>query len=329
MKPLSATFGTALLLGALVATAPDARAATPTPAMGTNYWDCVISGGAQKGIAFLTFLPDGTFSGYQLLSATPATSSTRSLDGRTPYGDVGRGTNGTAPNITNMFGFGPISGPWGYDYKYRIIGNYSIPIRQGTNVQLRPISFTGRTTQGRSLTLVAYTPTGKITYSGRPYKPMTDLTGNWYANKVANGQSFIEFFPLASEYTAPEGFEDILGYPGIYRTGSTTNTYTDPDSETNVVTVIKGMGTGPTYTTMGWTVLSSQKKIGFSFTSVPSDYDSKGTNMVLTLSSTYGNFSKLRYGFQAPTKGIQDPADKVTFNAYLQTNLVPVAPLGQ
>lgn len=342
MKLQSATLGTALLLGALVATAPNAGA-QPYPRYSpllTNYWDCVISGGIQKGLAFLTFYEEPmdngsvqrTFSGYQILSATPKASSSSSIDLRSPLGDIGRNTGGTlpAPPKTNLFGFTPVSGTWGYDYMWRIIGSYSLPVMYGTNVVYHPVSFIGKSSQGRSLTLVASTPIGRLTYSGRPYKASAavDLSaGTWYATRKVNGQSFVEFFPSDYNYPDAEAYAGLGNYPGIFYTGSYTNTIM---VDTNEFPVVTGLGTGPTYTTMGWTMLSSQKKIAFAFRAIPTRYDPSATNLVFTSSASYGAFAKYRAQFKSAASGIQEPSDRMSFTAFWQPNpVVTTAPATQ
>ncbi len=313
MKLQTATFGTALLMGALVATAPNTGAQEPrySPVLpeGT-YWDFVISGGAQKGIAFLTF-DQGTFSGYQLLSAWPkaTTTSTSSGDLRGPFVDVGRGLTATvAPDKTNVFGFSPVSGQWAYDERWRVVGSYSLTVGNGTNAYIYPVSFLGRSSVNQSLTgvvrgsltMVASTPNGRITYSGRPHIPQSvDLTGNWQAFKKVKGVSFAEFFPLEP---APD--EAGFGFADIYQVGTGAR--------------------GPGYDiTDGMAMLSSQRKIGFAFRALADNPDPTSTNMVYTLYSSFGSFAKSRAGYKASTSGIQEPSERISFNAFF----VPTAPL--
>jgi hypothetical protein len=290
MKLQTATIGTALLLGALVATAPNATAQRYSP-VGTT-WDCLISGSAQKGIAFLTFEEGGTFSGYQLLTARTVSPGNAAVSLRTPLGDVGREPVVTTPGTkTNVFGFAEIAGTWGYDYRWRAIGNYSMSINLGDQVQVYPVSFIGRASYGRTLTLVASTPDGRLTYSGRPYNfdRAVDLTdGNWYATKRINGQSFVEFLTVGS-------YDDI---PGIY--------------------VTEGSGSG--YTISGVTMLSSRKKVAFALESlqetiVPGE-DGDTVEITSTPYAAYGSFYRSRHGYSTSAVGVQHPADKITYKAF-------------
>jgi hypothetical protein len=118
----------ALLCFGFATAGPAARAATPESPVGV--WDCVMSGAGQQGIAFLTFSDDGTFSGYELQATAPKVDNTVVSPGRNDDGDTGRLPGQTTIN-TNVsaitmyvFGFGGIGGPWAFDNKGRIIGNF-------------------------------------------------------------------------------------------------------------------------------------------------------------------------------------------------------------
>src|SRR5690349_9484972 len=92
-------------------------------------WDCLLTGGGQRGIMFLTFENDGTFHGHEMmvprLSTTSTSSPGSSNDGRNSGGETGRGpgadrtstgitttsggsTNSSGSSFTNLFGYEPI-----------------------------------------------------------------------------------------------------------------------------------------------------------------------------------------------------------------------------
>ncbi len=156
--------------------------------------------------------------------------------------------------------------------------------------------------------MVASTPNGRITYSGRPVPAIDvrpDLTGNWNATKKVKGISFVEFFPVAPA---------DLGYAGIYQ--------------------ISG-GTGPGYTTDGAAMLSSRRKIAFQFRSLPTTVEPDSTNAVYTMYTSFGSFAKLRGGYSASTVGIQGATatnaapDRISFNAFFVPPPPVTSTLGQ
>src|SRR6266446_995219 len=92
--------------------------AQPSPV--GNTWDCVMSGD-RGGNAFLTFNDDGTFEGFEIIVPNPPVSIRPSLI----QWDVGSNGLGVRPPRTNaptIFGSLPVTGPWGFDSKGRIIG---------------------------------------------------------------------------------------------------------------------------------------------------------------------------------------------------------------
>jgi hypothetical protein len=151
------------------------------------------------------------------------------------------------------------------------------------------VSFNANVQPGKSLNLVSSTANGKVTYNGRPYtSQLLDLTGNWYATKEENNQSFLEFFGLTKFSTGnPSGFpDDITNYSNIYFSLD---------------------GTGPTYDFSAISMLSKRGKIGFSF------YTGSSSNS--TVSATLGSFShsNSKNVTKANTKGFdQDQAPPAT-----------------
>ena len=277
--PLGAITGL-LLLGSLAA-----QAAAPVSPLGT--WDCTVSGAQGRGLAFVTFNSDFTFSGYEILTtkAPVPVSSGSTTDARNAGGDVGRGTGsgtnslpGSAVARTNLFGYADINGPWTYDLATgKVIGYFkqSVLDETGTNNILISIGFSGKVVTGQRLTMVASSPGGKVYFTGKPISPtFPDLTGTWYAFKKQNSASLVEFLSLSPE-----------GRPGLYR--------------------VSGNGAGYTYD--GYTIASGWKKLAFSL------YTASEGSSVISLRSTVGPFYPRR--MTAETSGIESPGGYCRFNA--------------
>jgi hypothetical protein len=282
-----------LLCGIAASVGATAQAQVLNPPTGT-VWDCVLSGSGQKGIAFITFANDQSFSGYQILSSTP--KSAASTDGRNAGGGIGRGVELEDSNgRTNLFGFDQVQGPWSYDAKGKVIGNWTMVSgndNNSTNSVTNSVSFVATVVPGKRLTLVAATSNGKVTYKGVPYRQiMPSLSGSWYGTKQAKKQSFTEFYTfvsMADSNPFEAGYPDLSGYPGIYYTLD---------------------GSGPGYDIVGFSMLSSQKKIAFTFQS----YAGGGTNGVLNAS--FGSFSTSSTGaLKATTTGVEAPDTKIRYN---------------
>jgi len=283
------------VLAAVVSLSATAAFAAVQSPVGTQ-WDCILSGGGQQGIAFITFYDDGTFRGYELLS-TRVRKSSVSDDLRGAYTDVGRGTQVSTnrpSGYTNLFGFGPISGPWGYDDRGKVVGHFVLEIgedSEGNPQYTNAVSFRASVVPGKRLTLLASSRDGKITYSGVPFAGTPDLSGQWNGVKVSNKQSFVEFFDLTSvtvENPFGDEYADLGDYAGIYFT-------------------LYGQGAG--YDMRGFTLVSTRKKIGFAFQSTPWG----NTNSVL--SASFGSWSSSKKGVRASTVGVEDPMTAITFKA--------------
>jgi len=278
-----------LLWGVTAIAATNLQAQVPVSPAGT--WDFVLSGGGQKGIAFVTFADDQSFSGYQILSTSPRFAA--STSGRNLGGGVGRGIDPSG-NIgsTNLFGFGRIKGPWSYDAKGNIIGNFSQVVdagNEGTNAIVHGVSFTAKVIPGKRLTLLASTGNGKVTYKGVPYNSdLTSLNGAWYGMKKKKGLGYTEFYTFTScaEFNPLPLQPDLSTYPSIYYT---------PDGE------------GPGYSVAGFSMLSAQKKIAFSF----QNFAPESTNGVLNAS--FGSFSNSKGILKANTSGVESPDAGISY----------------
>lgn len=294
-----------LTLGNLLAAAPlSAQWATPEGTV----WDCTITGPkGQQGLAFITF--DGaTFSGYQLLSAKVRTAA--KPDERNPFGiDDGRGgldligTNDSPAALTNSYlaGFAQVEGPWFFDNRGRILGNFVevTTDASGTASGTNGVSFTGKLVPGKRLTLLAATAAGKFTYNCVPYREMPDLGGHWYANKGMGKAQANEFFTLTSfaqENPLAGPYPDLSNYPGIYWS-------------------VDGQGAG--YDTQGFTLVSSRKRVGFATQSIAwgSTYSVR--------SATIGGLSQTKNGFRVNAVGVEEPYNAIKFNAFSSPPVVP------
>lgn len=281
-KTLSACAG--VLLGAAAS-----QAAVPVSPVGT--WDCNISGAQGRGVAYITFNEDYTFTGYSIMTVKPLPSSspTSNPDQRNDGGNVGRsdgstGTNtvvtaATAGGSTNLYGFSQITGPWTYDLVTgKAIGFFkqSVLDETGTNISIISVGVSAKVGAGPRLNLVTSTPSGKTYYTGKPVSPtFPDLTGTWYAYNKQNGATMVEFFTLMPS-----------GLPGLYE-------------------VSDGKGAG--YTFHGYAIASGWKKLGFSI------YSRLETTSTDSLRSTVGPFYPRR--MTAETKGVEWPGGTTKFNA--------------
>lgn len=282
-------------------------------------WDCAISGGGQKGLAVIRFSEDGTFIGYQILTANPKSATwTDPTYGRTPVVagrgavETGRGTSGSSVTPTaatggatstlvvprtNLFGFAQISGPWRYDLKGRVVGFYSLQVASADAeegvAETHGIGFTAKVSPGKRLTLLASTPGGSVTYSGAPVKDMPDLTGSWYATKVKNKQKLQEFFSLNSfaiDNPWIEAFPELATFSNMYFTSD-------------------GQGAG--YSFMGAAIFSVRKQMALVFQTLPSG----ATNGVL--STTLGSVAVKRTYVKVSSTGVEEPYSPISYTAVL------------
>lgn len=208
-----------------------------------------------------------------------------------PSSSSGSGsTGGTSSTGEQLFGKNEINGSWGYDIYNRVIG-YFVQVVQKTQLsistnlvqitwtvtnadgsisitnEIKPVIVTNsqpvyatnmvgvlaKVVPGERLDLSASTPNGKQVYRGKPFTAApADLTGSWYVNKVANGQSLVEFFDAAP--------------------GATPYLFT-----------IDGRGAGYTYT--GLSMVSLWNKVAFIF------QRADGSSPDGVLGVTYGNIN--------------------------------------
>jgi hypothetical protein len=196
-----------------------------TSLRGQDSWDVVLSG-SQKGVAQITFNPDFTIDGVEVITTKPRPSINTDPNERPgiPGGQrvTGAVTNGSTTNIF-FYGTSPLAGMWSLDNSGLIIGI----LLEGDESSTNGISFRGRI-RGNRLNLVGHHEGRKIHYRGIPLVPLTDISGNFYSFGEKNGAPYMEFFNLA------------------------------PDALQNQYIVT---GTGPAYEFMGVALLSGQNNL--------------------------------------------------------------------
>jgi hypothetical protein len=259
--------------------------------------------GPREGVAYITFTTNAdssglnfTFNGYQVMvpknhEGEEFKASRNNADDATRTGFV---TDPGKPDGTQIFGSQPIEGPWNFDTKGQVIGHFvetsevicntnvitlteeffastnqvavtnepdannifcaTFPVFDSTNTftgtngrmcfsnsiscsaLTNAISFVGKVVPGKRLTLTTSTPFGKVVYRGVPARDLSDISGSWSGAKKQDLVVYNEFFAVERSML----HADI---PNVY-----------------FVT-----GAGPAYSYFGHAILSSQKKIAFSF----------------------------------------------------------------
>ena len=235
-------------------------------------------------------------------------------------------TNAPPSGGTNLIGFSPVTGPWWFDEKGRVIGYFSVvggfhtcvtnvTVTPGTSNDItgvvtlsqtnvvidcggitNAISFVAKVVGGKRLTLVSSTPSGKVSYKGVPYKNiLPGIGGSWYATKKENNQQFLERFNLTSFAIANPfwGIADITNFPNIYFSAD---------------------GAGPALIFNAFCMLSSQKKIAFTFETFPAGATDITSTTEGKLGATFGSFSRSSKATKANTKGFEEPSPGTTLS---------------
>jgi len=131
------------------------------------------------------------------------------------------------------------------------------------------------------LTLVASTPGAKVTYRGVPLPDtLPDISGSWQATKKISNHKTVEFF-------------DVI-----------------PDIEPFLYGV---SGAGAGYSFEGVSMISSQKRIGFTMSVVPDN----STNAVLR--SVVGSYNPKKV--KASTKGAEEGVGNLSYEAILNPEI--------
>jgi len=169
--------------------------------------------GARQGVAYLTFASDGSVSGGEIVVPSPSGGYT----GRNVGGDIGRNNNTTTLATTNLYGYCPVSGPWGFDSRGRVIGFYQEIVMMSETPPTfftNGVSFIGPAVPGRRMTLMAQSPMGPVTMHGIPAVTLPDISGSWYGIKRQGKVSAVEFFTLSPVGDLPNTYEVVGTGPG-------------------------------------------------------------------------------------------------------------------
>ena len=240
MKSILNRYRVALAALLVVAAHTVSNAATPVSPVFTNGvlgWDCLISGaGSERGIIFLTFNENGTFTGKKINCrvANPKDSADR--------GGIPSDRDPASPptSVTNLYGFTDIKdGSWRFDADGYTIGFFTSLVATEAELLTNQFSFRAKITPNKRFTAsFSGGLGGNGTYRGVPMKSVTstksgaDLAGNWSGEEINGGFTTFEFFSLAAS----------ASYPNLY----------DVDG-----------GYGPGYSLIGHCMVSSQKRIAF------------------------------------------------------------------
>jgi hypothetical protein len=320
--PLRRTIAVGACLILLLSALPTSQAQTGSP-VGTN-WDCVISG-KRNGVAYLSFYNNGTVLGYEILvPQAPAATHTVLLSDPLVTGPLGvqpPSTNST----TNIFGYFPVSGSWGFDSKGHVIGFYlevvegsicttnMVPLSTNEYVWPAPVSVTNVFTDTICITIPIATNTlaGTFTNQSVCYSNEVDCAGA-FTNTVNFSGKAVPGKRLTLTGKTSIGSVTIRGVPAVNLTnlGGTwyglkkqnQTTFYEFFSLTNLLlwpNTYSVSGSGAGYTYIGVAGLSSQKKIALALGVFNMDGSYESTRAV------FGPFNSRK--LSANTSGVDAP----------------------
>jgi hypothetical protein len=284
----------ALAIGAVLL--PCSRADAQQSPVGET-WECLVNGFQGRGIAYITFYDDMTFEGVSIMTAkrlVPPNGGGISTNPRGTDDGDSRGDTDTSRDTTttttpqepptgtslstnavpqNTYGFMPVQGQWRYNPAgTRVIGFFQQPLdlkdtdKGYFNLWFKAI------VSGQRMTLVATAPDGRFsTYRAIRMREMPELPGPWFGIQKGLGLTI----------------EEILDFAPTVQHG---------------LWAISGTG-WPNYTTQGYVMTSSRKRIAFAFET--SDE---------TTRSSVGQFYPGRQ--RALTTGVIDSGYEVIFNVF-------------
>jgi hypothetical protein len=306
------------------------------PPYGTT-WDCLLSGSGQQGIAFLTFSNDFTFSGYQLLVGKQSATSANT-GGRNPGGDAERYAEVNTNSVgggTNLFGFGPVSGPWRFDEKGRLIGYFTEILNQQTTIttnftftQVTTNTYFNITNTDGSISTVTNQTT--LINTNTTYMTNTIVTSNAvsFTAKVVPGKrlNLVSSTPFGkvTYKGVPQNKKPIPApisgswYGAKKKDRQTIVEFFDllPTDVNNIYTTTNGQGPGISF--YGYSMVSVQKKMGFAFLT----FQGVVTNFTGAaggdLSAALGGVGYPKKGAKATSKGFEQPITPINFQAQRQ-----------
>jgi hypothetical protein len=375
MKTKSANFSahlaawtTGVLILSSLALSPQAANGAPNSPAGAGpsfLWDCIISGGHQQGIAFLNFNTNFTFTGYSLESTTlhptastpPDPTVTRGGDGigRNANDSTATVTGGAGKGVTNVFGFGPVSGPWTYDDKGRVVGFFTQALNSGgstwpcvTNAQVFGVSNGVVVTTNLSFCFTGPTADIQVTFDASGPQTFHFQTNAIVgAAEITNSVSFVgtvvpnKHLTLTASTTL--GKVTFNGVP--FKTNLTdltgswvgykkVNGVTDLQLFSLSSFVSNGIPTDTNFTFKVNDDITNFPNIYFSTNGTGPGYTFTGVSMLSQrkkigftfdststgLSATYGSFTATRKLTNVVTKGVEEPTNIVNFKATWQSN---------
>ena len=327
----------AVAITALLILAGAAAKAQPYASPIGTTWDCLMSGSGQQGIAFITFSNDFTFGGYQLLVGKQSavnSSSAVSPDDRNSGGSTGRSTETTVSPVgggTNLFGFGPINGPWRFDTKGRLVGYFVELLNQQTSI----------TTNYETTVLetpIYDTNTTPPTLIGKSYSTNYSTTFTTNTTATTNAVSFTAKVSsgkhLSLVSSTPYGKVTYNGVPqnqkpipapisGSWYGAKKENRQTSveffnlfPTDVLHIYGTTNGQGPGLSF--YGYAMVSVQKKMGFAFQTFQGTITNFTDAAGGALSATLGGISYPSKGAKANTKGFEQPIIPINFQAQRQ-----------
>jgi hypothetical protein len=190
-------------------------------------WDFVLSGN-QQGVAQITFLPDHTLTGTEIITVRPSSNSTNGVsdDPRGGFGGESRKPadgGGSSSAVTNFYGMASLAGTWTFDSAFRVIG---VIIESGGSMT-NGISFRANVRPNMRMTMIGTRNGRRITYTGVPLITLPDFSGEYYGQGKVAGQPFTELLTLvpagglSNPALLPAGFingYDITGIGPAYST---------------------------------------------------------------------------------------------------------------
>lgn len=309
-------------------------------------WDLVMSG-SRQGIAYITFTNDPSsssnfsFSGFEIL-VPKKTSSQTPVVGRNDGSSTDRGgSEGTTTFVPGeqLFGYQPVSGPWNYDEKGRVVGyfvEHSVPtsstnvVTLSTNTFASGSFFPSPLTNGPDSNQVFCVTSSLLTnnifsftnqqicYSNAiTFQALTNtitfVAKGTYGKRLTMHTS-TPFGGVTFRGVPPKPLKDLSGsWQGVKKEGfqNFQEFFTMTPSVTGLTNMydVKGTGPGYSYTNSAIALVSSQNKIAFACTFDPIAPDEQ---FVRAVTGPF-NFKKVK----ANTRGWEGSlGTNITFKAF-------------
>jgi hypothetical protein len=310
-------------------------------------WDLVLSG-KRDGTAYITFYDDGTFSGFEALVPRQRSSGSEVSVGRNgDADDLTRNgfvtSSNAAPHGMQIFGAGPVEGPWAFDNQGRTVGYFievsalencqttSIPF--STNTYASPIPVIETNNLGETVYCVtipvATNLVGDVTIFTEETVCYTNVTickaltnAISFTGKVVEGRRITlvastPFGDTTYRGVPAESLDDISGdYYGSMKRGEQTfqEFFSLGAVDFGFPNIYEVAGTGPGYSYHGTVILSSKKKMSFVVGIDPPN----PTNAVEVVRAVTGPFNP--NNVSANMKGLEQPGGTITNQISFKAN---------